>query len=205
MGHCSSSGSVLWATADDRVLCYGPLRCIWFCAMGHCGASGSVLWATAAHMVLCYGPLWRIWFCAMGNCGASGSVLLATAAYLVLCYAPMQPIWFCVLGHCSTSASVLWATASRRYRKFTNKGNNVDMTRLESGMSFLQARASVTMGETLHQVRTAICVNRMRLELVAKANNMYSLLAISGWASFLTLCLSLFEGECFLAELPSFL
>jgi hypothetical protein len=36
------------------------------------------------------------------------------------------------------------------------------------------------MGEKLHQVRSAICVNRTRLEVVAKANNMYNLLAISG-------------------------
>jgi hypothetical protein len=43
--------------------------------------------------------------------------------------------------------------------RFTNKGSDVDLTRLESGMSFLQVKASMTMKEKLRQVRNAICVN----------------------------------------------
>jgi hypothetical protein len=37
--------------------------------------------------------------------------------------------------------------------RFTNKGIDVDLTRLESGMSFLQVKASMTMKKKLMQVR----------------------------------------------------
>ncbi len=61
---------------------------------------------------------------------------------------------------------------------FIDKGSDVDLTRLESGMSFLQEKASMTMKEKLRQVRNAICVNRreiahMKLEAVAGADNPY--------------------------------
>jgi hypothetical protein len=57
------------------------------------------------------------------------------------------------------------------------------MTRLESGMSFLQVKSSRTMKEKLQQVRSAICVSRIeiahtRLEAVPGAFNPYSLKAI---------------------------
>ncbi len=42
---------------------------------------------------------------------------------------------------------------------FTNKEGEGDLTRLESGMSFLQVRASMSIKEKLRQVRSAICVN----------------------------------------------
>jgi hypothetical protein len=59
------------------------------------------------------------------------------------------------------------------------------MTRLESGMSFLQVKASMTMQEKLRQVKSAICINRReiahtRLEAVAGADNPYSLIAVFG-------------------------
>jgi hypothetical protein len=58
------------------------------------------------------------------------------------------------------------------YGKFTDKGCDVDVTRLESGMSFLQVQAFMMMREKLKQVRSAICVNRkesahIRLEAIA--------------------------------------
>jgi hypothetical protein len=40
--------------------------------------------------------------------------------------------------------------------KFTDKGSEVDMTRLESGMSFLQVKASMRMREKLMQIRSAL-------------------------------------------------
>jgi archaellin len=55
-----------------------------------------------------------------------------------------------------------------------DKGCDIDITRLESGMSFLQVKASMTMKEKLRQVRSAIYVNRIahtRLEAVAGADN----------------------------------
>ncbi len=52
---------------------------------------------------------------------------------------------------------------------FTDKGGDVDLTRLKSGMSFLQVKASMTMKEKLRQVRNAICVNRREIELEAIA------------------------------------
>jgi hypothetical protein len=55
--------------------------------------------------------------------------------------------------------------------KFTDKGSDVDMTRLESGMSFLQVKASMRMREKLMQIRSSKCINRQdahsRLEAVA--------------------------------------
>jgi hypothetical protein len=40
--------------------------------------------------------------------------------------------------------------------RFVNKEGDRDLTRLESGMSFLQVRASMLMKEKLRQVRSAI-------------------------------------------------
>jgi hypothetical protein len=43
---------------------------------------------------------------------------------------------------------------------FANKEGDGDLTRLESGMSFLQVKASMSMQEKLREVCSAICVNR---------------------------------------------
>ncbi len=55
--------------------------------------------------------------------------------------------------------------------KFTDKGSDMDMTRLESGMSFLQVNASMRMREKLMQIRSSKCINRQdahtRLEVAA--------------------------------------
>ncbi len=69
--------------------------------------------------------------------------------------------------------------------RFTDKEGEGDLTRLESGMSFMQVRASMSMKEKLRQVRGAICVNRreivhIRLEAIAGADNPYSLITIFG-------------------------
>ncbi len=69
--------------------------------------------------------------------------------------------------------------------RFTDKEGEGDHTRLESGMSFMQVRASMSMKEKLWQVRGAICVNRReiahtRLEAIAGADNPYSLITIFG-------------------------
>ncbi len=55
---------------------------------------------------------------------------------------------------------------------FMDKEGEGDLTRLESGMSFMQVQASMSMKEKLRQVRGAICVNRSqiahtRLEAIA--------------------------------------
>ncbi len=68
---------------------------------------------------------------------------------------------------------------------FTDKEGEGDLTRLESGMSFMQVRASMSMKEKLRQVRGAICVNRRqiahtRLETIALADNPYSLITVFG-------------------------
>jgi hypothetical protein len=69
--------------------------------------------------------------------------------------------------------------------QFMDKGSDIDMTHLKSGMSFLQVKSSITMKEKRRQVRSAICVNRTeivhtRLEAVAGADNLYTLIAIFG-------------------------
>ncbi len=48
---------MLWATAANFVMRYGPLWRIWLCVMGHCGKFGYKLWATVADLVMHYGPL----------------------------------------------------------------------------------------------------------------------------------------------------
>jgi hypothetical protein len=68
---------------------------------------------------------------------------------------------------------------------FNDKEGEGDLTRQESGMSFMQVRASMSMKEKLRQVRGAICVNRReithtRLEAIAGADNPYSLITIFG-------------------------
>jgi hypothetical protein len=60
--------------------------------------------------------------------------------------------------------------------RFNGKEGEADLTRLESGMSFMQVRASMSMKEKLRQVRGAICENRRdiartRLEAIAGADN----------------------------------
>jgi hypothetical protein len=69
--------------------------------------------------------------------------------------------------------------------RFNDKEGEGDLTRLESGMSFMQVRASMSMKEKLRQVRGAICRNRreiahIRLEAIAGADNPYSLITIFG-------------------------
>jgi hypothetical protein len=81
--------------------------------------------------------------------------------------------------------------------RFTNKGGDINITRLESGMSFHQVKASLTMKKKLRQVRSSICVKRReiahtRLEAVAGADNPYSLITISGRATWP----SKLEGQC---------
>ncbi len=43
--------------------------------------------------------------------------------------------------------------------QFMNKGIKIDMTQLESGMTFLQVQSSMTMKEKLRQVQSVICLN----------------------------------------------
>jgi hypothetical protein len=69
--------------------------------------------------------------------------------------------------------------------RFSGKEGEADLTRLESGMSFMQVRASMSMKEKLRQVSGAICKNRRdiartRLEAAAGADNSYSLISIFG-------------------------
>jgi hypothetical protein len=64
MGHCGIFGCMLWATAADLVMRYGPLRgtklyskiCIDFCAMGNSTGFGYALQAMAQGLVMRYGP-----------------------------------------------------------------------------------------------------------------------------------------------------
>ncbi len=86
--------------------------------------------------------------------------------------------------------------------QFNNKEGEGDFTRLESGMSFMQVRASMSMKEKLRQVRGAICVNRRGtahtwLEAIAGSDNPYSLITIfrrghrgikAGGAVYVTRC-----------------
>ncbi len=59
---------------------------------------------------------------------------------------------------------------------FTDKGSDIDITCLESGMSFLQVKSSMTMKEKLRHVRSAICMKRIEIAHTR-------LEAIAGWTT----------------------
>jgi hypothetical protein len=67
MGNYNEFGCALWATTEDLVIGYGPLRrmrlystvkikiCIGFCDMDHSAGFGYALWAIAQGLVFRYG------------------------------------------------------------------------------------------------------------------------------------------------------
>jgi hypothetical protein len=60
-----------------------------------------------------------------------------------------------------------------------------ELTRLESELSFLQVKATMTLQERIRQVKAKICENRrqivhVRLESIAGAENPYSLMQVFG-------------------------
>jgi hypothetical protein len=76
-------------------------------------------------------------------------------------------------------------TGSKWPQEVLRQGSDVNMSRLESGMSVRQVRASMTMKEKLSEIRRAKCMNRReivhtRLEAIVRANIPYSLIAIFG-------------------------
>jgi hypothetical protein len=69
--------------------------------------------------------------------------------------------------------------------KFNMVTMEAEFTRLESELSFLQVRASMTMQETIHQVKAEICEDRKqiahtRLESITGVENPYSLMQVFG-------------------------
>jgi hypothetical protein len=69
--------------------------------------------------------------------------------------------------------------------KFSMVTTEAEFTRLESELSFQQVRATMTLQETIGQVKAEICENRMqvahtRLESIAGAENPYSLMQVFG-------------------------
>jgi hypothetical protein len=69
--------------------------------------------------------------------------------------------------------------------KFDAATTEASVTRLESELSFLQVKATMTLQERIWQVKGYICENRrqiaqLRLESIAGAKNPYSLIQIFG-------------------------
>ncbi len=67
--------------------------------------------------------------------------------------------------------------------KFDAATTEASITRLESELSFLQVKATMTLQERIRQVKGNICENRrqiaqLRLESIAGAENPYSLIQI---------------------------
>jgi hypothetical protein len=67
--------------------------------------------------------------------------------------------------------------------KFDAATTEASITRLESELSFLQVKATMTLQERIRQVKGDICENRrqiaqLRLESIAGAENPYSLIQI---------------------------
>ena len=66
-----------------------------------------------------------------------------------------------------------------------------EFTRLESELSFLQVRSTMTLQETIRQVKAEICEDRKqiahtRLESIAGAENPYSLMQVFGRGHLVT-------------------
>ncbi len=69
--------------------------------------------------------------------------------------------------------------------KFNMVTTEAEFKRLESELSFLQVRSTMTLQETIHQVKAEICKDRKqiahtRLESIAGAKNPYSLMQVFG-------------------------
>ncbi len=69
--------------------------------------------------------------------------------------------------------------------KFNMVTMEAEFTRLEAELSFLQVRATVTLQETIRQVKAEICEDRKqiahtRLESITGVENPYSLLQVFG-------------------------
>jgi hypothetical protein len=69
--------------------------------------------------------------------------------------------------------------------KFNMVTTEAEFTRLESELSFLQVRSTMTLQETIRQVKAEICedqkqIAHTRLESIAGAENPYSLMQVSG-------------------------
>jgi hypothetical protein len=69
--------------------------------------------------------------------------------------------------------------------KFNMVTTEEELTRLESELSFLQVKATMTLQEKIRQVKAEICENRrqitlVRLESIAGAENPYSLMQVFG-------------------------
>jgi hypothetical protein len=67
--------------------------------------------------------------------------------------------------------------------KFNMVTTEEELTRLESELSFLQVKATMTLQERIRQVKAEICENRrqiahVRLESIAGAENPYSLMQV---------------------------
>jgi hypothetical protein len=77
--------------------------------------------------------------------------------------------------------------------KFTEQPAGTDVTKLETSMSFLQIKASMGLHEKIRQVLQKICQNRretaqVRLEAIAGADNLYSLIHVFGRKHVITKC-----------------
>ncbi len=69
--------------------------------------------------------------------------------------------------------------------KFSTATGEAEVTRLESEVSFLQVKATMSLKERMRQVKAEICDNRwqiahVRLESIAGAENPYSLMQVFG-------------------------
>jgi hypothetical protein len=69
--------------------------------------------------------------------------------------------------------------------KFSSATGEAEVTRLESKISFLQVKATMSLKECIRQVKAEICDNRrqiahVRLENLARAENPYSLMQVFG-------------------------
>ncbi len=75
--------------------------------------------------------------------------------------------------------------------KFNMVTTEAEFTRLESELSFLQVQSTMTLQETIRQVKAEICEDRKqiaptRLESIAGAENPYSLMQVFGRGHLVT-------------------
>jgi hypothetical protein len=75
--------------------------------------------------------------------------------------------------------------------RFSMVTEEAEFTRLESELSFLEVKSTMTLQETICQVKAEICENRrqighLRLESMAGAENPYSLMEVFGRGHLVT-------------------
>ncbi len=88
---------MLWAIAQNQLLCYGPLRRIFLSAMGYSAEYGSAMWATAQNVVKRCGPQSGI--CLESDTNQIPCIHMHVAVYPHVLGCISTCMWLCIHVH----------------------------------------------------------------------------------------------------------